>query len=1159
MANFDLSFPGAAIDAILTTAYDLQNAGYIFKGSATAYSGTPTQRTWLLAPAGFSGYGFSSAIPKGSIGICKWNGSSWSGDLINVVTIDSYPTQNSTNAVSSGGMWQALDDLGDGIWATLQSFVIQDGTTSAQQADRIKLDVKMTDGQNVQHLISSFGILAATASKAGLMSAADKAKVDAFLDNLRSLSFTDTTLGADAGTKIVETLKATIGGTEETISTFQILAATASKAGLLSAADKAKLDALWSSGYQFAGIATPSTTPVSTTSKIFYIATEAGTYFNAVTVTQGINILSWDGSTWSAVQVVGIDDEPTPGSSNLIESGAVAENAGNAIDMPNHRYLKNNGTSVTNNNFNCSNFVKVHAGDTIYIKGYTGKVTDATVCGYSDESVDNFVSVLVPAFGQKTDYAKVTVPSGVNYIRVSLANENHPSYQGSYARLASALSFAGQVVEMTSANVLENDTHPVSGGAVFSNSAKVRRVFYYPGDDVLQRNDLYTLKPLTVYRLSYSVDTFPNAVSAPWSLSVVAYTNDVETNLLTNNDFGIDSTDLYFITPANFDFIRFGLRGTSEYSFVLEEVNVAESIITIRHTEDHGHYVYIPAEDGEHFQVEIDGAIDEEDQTTSNSLVFKWVKTDGTKITESSLNAVKTLKNIISMVVPSDVFALEISPVLPADAVFTIKLSKTVIENLMPYDKTDELMNVYSRLDRNSVIWSSPSENFWGAFQGTTVIKLTDYVHVDIDYAEAGTFPGIRINFIPDIDGNVIVRFNYKSDTGLRFYYNDTDFYILPPADEWTVASFADIEASNVSRMQVCVRKKDIDDDCSFELKDFSVIKQVPGSTNDTVEVLKKSISSVDVIMNKYQGKKISIIGDSVSTVNHHNAVQFTVLASDIENEVTLQGYPTYYDIGTTIGDKTVDSSMVGALTEFSPAEGDEGKTIGNAKNYNTTVRLNDVWWNILIKSIGAELLQNVSWSGSSISSHEGNNEEYKTSYAWHDATIAKLATRDEEGNTITPDVVIIYRGINDISHNGGTGYSVLTDFGYGTTEIPADDTVNTNRSGFKEAYALTIKKIREAYPMATIVCCTISFFKRNSTNFPGWPERNGTNTLAEFNDAIREVANLMGCEIIEFDKDGITWENCYPTYINDSETNPTHPNANGHKKMAEKAISDLL
>ena len=244
MENYDLAFPGAAIDAILTTAYDLQNAGYIFKGSATNWSGTPTQRTWLLAPAGFSGYGFLSAIPKGSIGICKYNGSAWSGDVINVVTIDSTVTNGSTNAVSGDAVWDAMDELATGIRDTLLSFTITDGTASADQASKLTYDVKMTDGHGGQHLIGSFNILAATAYKAGLMSAEDKAKVDAFLDNLRSLSFTETTPGADVGTKIVETLKMTVGGVQEAVTALTILAATTSKAGLMSATDKAYIDGL---------------------------------------------------------------------------------------------------------------------------------------------------------------------------------------------------------------------------------------------------------------------------------------------------------------------------------------------------------------------------------------------------------------------------------------------------------------------------------------------------------------------------------------------------------------------------------------------------------------------------------------------------------------------------------------------------------------------------------------------------------------------------------------------------------------------------------------------------------------------------------------------------------------------------------------------------
>ena len=72
------------------------------------------------------------------------------------------------------------------------------------------------------------------------------------------------------------------------------------------------------------------------------------------------------------------------------------------------------------------------------------------------------------------------------------------------------------------------------------------------------------------------------------------------------------------------------------------------------------------------------------------------------------------------------------------------------------------------------------------------------------------------------------------------------------------------------------------------------------------------------------------------------------------------------------------------------------------------------------------------------------------------------------------------------------------------------------------------------------------------------FPTRNGQYTLPQMNDTIRDIANTMGCGLIEFDKDGITFENCYPTYISDSATIPTHPNSTGHSVMADKANSDI-
>ena len=243
MATYNLAFPDVAIDAILTTAYHLQQVGYIFRGSASDYSGTPTEREWVIAPAGFSGLGLSSAVPQGSIGVCLYTGTAWVGKVINVLTLDSAPTRNSQNGVTSGGVAATLDEIAGGIMATFASLLFDDETAAADLSTKLSYAVKFSVS-DVYQTVTHLNILAATTSKAGLLSAADKVKIDSFLTNLRSLTFSDTTASADQGTQITETLKATIGGVQEVIDSITLLAATSSKAGLLSASDKAYIDAL---------------------------------------------------------------------------------------------------------------------------------------------------------------------------------------------------------------------------------------------------------------------------------------------------------------------------------------------------------------------------------------------------------------------------------------------------------------------------------------------------------------------------------------------------------------------------------------------------------------------------------------------------------------------------------------------------------------------------------------------------------------------------------------------------------------------------------------------------------------------------------------------------------------------------------------------------
>ena len=333
-------------------------------------------------------------------------------------------------------------------------------------------------------------------------------------------------------------------------------------------------------------------------------------------------------------------------------------------------------------------------------------------------------------------------------------------------------------------------------------------------------------------------------------------------------------------------------------------------------------------------------------------------------------------------------------------------------------------------------------------------------------------------------------------------------------------------------------------------------------------EIVREMVST-----GKFGGKKFSIIGDSISCfgteddnrLRGFNAPYWIVKSVDVGQ--TIESWVTWLDMyksvdGTTPTNKTIGgvpitAAMIGTKQTFTPVADDVGKAIGVprwAGNYTSTP-----WWRVLIDAVGGTLCNNASWSGSRmIPIPEGNSrhDAFVLSEAYSDYTLGRVCNRDDQGNVITPDVIIIYRGTNDFSAQDPEGGSSTG----GTEDITTPDmktfTAITDPTNFTQAYIWTILKLRERYPSAYIVCCTMNMIKR--VNYGHFPTNNGTYTLPQYSDKIREIANLMGCGLIEFDKDGITFENCYPTYISDNATTPTHPNTEGHRVMGEKAIADL-
>lgn len=315
-----------------------------------------------------------------------------------------------------------------------------------------------------------------------------------------------------------------------------------------------------------------------------------------------------------------------------------------------------------------------------------------------------------------------------------------------------------------------------------------------------------------------------------------------------------------------------------------------------------------------------------------------------------------------------------------------------------------------------------------------------------------------------------------------------------------------------------------------------------------------KDLVNGNLSNNQKPNKKltIAVYGDSISTKENRNAVEIKITSKDVG--VKLSAYPTYHDIGTVINGYTITESDVGEEFFFTPTIEDIGKTLGKVANFNPSSIT--TWWEHIEEYYNCNI-NPVCWSSSSYCSHENNLLRLRNSYSWHDSQIRKLGTRIEGTNErIAPDIVIMYRGCNDMTH---APYAKLTPNYFDDPEwkYPETDVVEGGW-GYKEALALTIKKIREAYPNTIIVIATQATYRRiDSDNFP---TNNNVYSLPAFNKATREVADFFGCHTIDFDKCGITYENCYSEgYLGDSLSNATHPTNKGHKIMGEQAIYDLM
>lgn len=252
-------------------------------------------------------------------------------------------------------------------------------------------------------------------------------------------------------------------------------------------------------------------------------------------------------------------------------------------------------------------------------------------------------------------------------------------------------------------------------------------------------------------------------------------------------------------------------------------------------------------------------------------------------------------------------------------------------------------------------------------------------------------------------------------------------------------------------------------------------------------------------VLSKFKGKKMAIIGDSISTYEDW-------LPSDLPG-YDGASYATYYPSG-------------------------------NVNNVQLT------WWfrTAMMLGLAPGDINNCSWSGSYVTTVGSVNSD-STASAKPGCSTRRISDLSIRG--WSPDIVLISISCNDWANNVSVGSWAISD------AIPAEGAVTTMR----EAYALMLNKIHTTYPAARVFCCTnMDDLKRDKAT--GWPSNNSSGvTTYQWNANIKEIAEAFGCDVINLHDCGINYSNA-ASYTLDSGL---HPNADGMELMARKVFNELI
>lgn len=226
------------------------------------------------------------------------------------------------------------------------------------------------------------------------------------------------------------------------------------------------------------------------------------------------------------------------------------------------------------------------------------------------------------------------------------------------------------------------------------------------------------------------------------------------------------------------------------------------------------------------------------------------------------------------------------------------------------------------------------------------------------------------------------------------------------------------------------------------------------------------------IIPTKYNGKKISFLGDSITTFG----------VPDQNNATGTWTYP------------------------------------GNRCRYPQNNLFTDVkycWWKRLLDKLGASLGINESWAGSRVS----NTSATDTGDVGPNRCISSLTRIGHLDDNGTPDIIIVYAGTNDIGNNVTIGTFDTTS----PKDLTEEQIASLDVTTFANAYRAMLIRLQYYYQNSRIIVCLPNFTNTYYT----------MSELDNYIEVIREACDYFGVEYIDLRASGITIYN-RGTYLPD-------------------------